>query len=391
MINISKIKIDKIYDLMKVIRYLFRYGPFRTLAKIKGTLHLNFSSNYEGDVWYNKNCKSPHSNFNSRSVAIIGAGYFSYTVIAYFLSCYNKKILRAVLDIDMSRSISLCRDYSGLYATNQLDKILLDPEIKLIYIASNHASHADYAVKCIKAGKHVHIEKPHVISFEQLKALELAMIENKNSKVFLGFNRPRSPVFQKINSLIKAQSGPSMLNWFVVGHHLEDNHWYYNEKEGGRVLGNLCHWSDLILHTVGVDKVFPCTINPTKISESKSDYVVSILFKDASSAVITFSAKGKTSTGVREVLNLQKKDCVILMEDFDRLYVDHGNGIKNHKWFIRDHGHRANILNSYINSIELNGKGEKLTYIKNTALLYLYLRNAIMSGKVLKVNSNDLP
>ena len=78
------------------------------------------------------------------------------------------------------------------------------------------------------------------------------------------------------------------------------------------------------------------------------------------------------------------------MEDFDRLYVDQGDGIKTHKWFIRDHGHQANILNSYFNSMNFKGKGEKLEYIKNTALLYLYLRDAIMSGKVLKVNSNNL-
>jgi predicted dehydrogenase len=388
--NIFKIKIDKLYDLTKVIRYLCRYGPFRTIAKIKGTLHLRSNYDCEVDVWYNKNYQYVDDTSSSQCVAIIGAGYFSYTVIAYFLSNYNKHFLRAVLDINMSRAISLCRNYSGLYATNQLDKILLDPKIKLVYIASNHSSHAEYAIKCIEAGKHVHIEKPHVISFKQLKALELVINYHKDARVFLGFNRPRSPMFKKINSIIKKQNGPSMLNWFVVGHHLDDNHWYYDEREGGRVLGNLCHWSDLILHFVGVDKVFPCTINPTKISKSKSDYILSILFKDSTAAIITFSAKGRTSTGVREVLNLQKKNCVILMEDFDRLYVDQGDGIKTHKWFIRDHGHQANILNSYFNSMNLKGKGEKLEYIKNTALLYLYLRDAIMSGKVLKVNSNNL-
>ena len=291
------------------------------------------------------------------------------------------------MDIDISRGISLCRAFAGHYATTNIQKILSDPEIKIVYIASNHYSHADFAIKCIESGKHVHIEKPHVISFEQLDALAFSINSNKGAKVFLGFNRPRSAVFKKLNKLVKAQEGPSLINWFVIGHQLEESHWYYDKKEGGRVLGNLCHWSDLVLHIVGIENVFPCVINPTKILNSKSDYILSIVFKDSTVAVITFSAKGQTSSGVREVLNLQKKNCVITMEDFERLYVDNGNGVKIHKWFIRDHGHKSNILNSYKNSLDNKGKGEDLEYIKKTALLFLSLKDAIISGKKIEIDT----
>ena len=40
--------------------------------------------------------------------------------------------------------------------------ILSDPQVKMVFIASNPASHAEYAIACIEAGKNVHIEKPHV-------------------------------------------------------------------------------------------------------------------------------------------------------------------------------------------------------------------------------------
>ena len=30
-----------------------------------------------------------------------------------------------------------------------------------------------------------------------------------------------------------------MISWFIAGHNIDSDHWYFNPKEGGRVLGNL--------------------------------------------------------------------------------------------------------------------------------------------------------
>lgn len=104
-----------------------------------------------------------------------------------------------------------------------------------MFIASNYASHAEYVVACIEAGKHVHIEKPHVISQEQLDRLLVAMRQFPQSKVYLGFNRPRSRLFMQLQEVLARESGPLMINWFIAG----DDHWYFDAKEGGRLLGNL--------------------------------------------------------------------------------------------------------------------------------------------------------
>lgn len=63
-----------------------------------------------------------------------------------------------------SRSAYRARDiatiYKADYYTDQLNNILFDPEIDLIYIASPNSLHFEQAMKAIKAGKHVIIEKP---------------------------------------------------------------------------------------------------------------------------------------------------------------------------------------------------------------------------------------
>lgn len=63
-----------------------------------------------------------------------------------------------------SRSAYRAKDiatiYKADYYTDQLNNILFDPEIDLIYIASPNKLHFEQAMQAIKAGKHVLIEKP---------------------------------------------------------------------------------------------------------------------------------------------------------------------------------------------------------------------------------------
>lgn len=370
----------KFYEkAIKVVRYIRLYGFKRTLAKIKAQFHLLRNEGFEGSQWFNIECPTPNSE--ERSVAIIGCGYYSHSVIAYYLSGVKNNFLRATFDIDPARAKSLCIDYKGVYATIDIEIILSDPLIKIVYIASNHSTHAEYAERCILAGKHVHIEKPHVVSSKQLDLLVKAKTKNPNIKIFVGFNRPRSYLFAVLQRELRKYHGPVMINWFVVGHHLQDNHWYYDKKEGGRILGNLCHWSDLTLQLVNINKAFPCHIIPSTIFGAKSDFIVTVNFADGSSAVISFSAKGKTSEGVIEVLNLQKGDCIANLYNFEFLSLNSQIGRKIYKPFYRDHGHRMNILNSFYGSLDSANKGESLEYLRSTARLFLSIREAIEANK----------
>lgn len=367
------------FKLKKVIYYVRLYGFKRTLIKVKGQYHLKKIEEFLGGKWVNQNCKAPYSS--DRCIAIIGCGYYSYSVIAYYLRGVNKDFLRCTLDVNRARCRSLCADYGGAYATDDFQQILQDDQVKLVFIASNHSTHADYAAKCIRAGKSVHIEKPHVVSQAQLDMLTCAQKDNPLAKVCLGFNRPKSYLFSRLMESLSLQLGTSMINWFVVGHHLEDGHWYYDAKEGGRILGNLSHWSDLTLQMVGVEKAFPCEIVPATLPGAKSDYIVAINFADGSAATISFSAKGKTSTGVREVLNLQRGDCIVNLNNFGELNIDYSNSSRRYKPFFRDHGHRNNILNSYKAVTSKEFQGESVEYVRATARFFLAIRDAMQTGQ----------
>jgi len=371
------------FKIKKTLRYIRLYGVQRTWMKVKGQYHMKKQ--------YATLPPMPSSGENGGRVGLIGCGNYAFSNIAYYLHKQRKNVIRGAMDKDVNKAASLFEAFGLQYYTDDANKIIADPKIELVYIASNHASHAEYAIECIREGKHVHIEKPHVVSRDQLDRLTEAMQENSQVKVFLGFNRPRSSLFRKLQEYLVRESGPLMINWFIAGHEIPDDHWYFDEAEGGRVLGNLCHWTDLTLHMVTIEKAFPCTIVPATPENAKSDCVVSIIFANHSCASITFfAAKGHAFEGVREVLSLQKGNVLANLVDFQKLSVEIAE--KRHRFvpLYRDHGHEANILHSF-DCLEKNSSlGEDPRYVKATAMFFLAIKDAIDSGQTVTLTRQDV-
>lgn len=363
------------FKLRKLFRYFELYGVSRTLIKVRGQYHMAASEGFEGVRWDNPACDS-HGEAN-RTIGLMGCGSFGYSNIAYYLDKIDKGCIRAAMDTDAARARSLVSRYEAAYATIDPQGIIDDPKIDLVFIASNHATHAPYAVAALDAGKDVHIEKPHVVTGAQLADLKAAMERNPARRVYLGFNRPRSNHFARLREELMKESGPVMINWFIAGHEIADGHWYFDEAEGGRILGNLCHWSDLTLEIVGLDNAFPCRIVPCSPADSKSDFVTSIEFADGSMAALTFSAKGHTFEGVREILNLHRGDLLAEVKDFKSISVVRGADRKTYTSRRRDHGHKANIVNSYDGTRRSeHGNAAELRHVVATAELFLKIREA---------------
>lgn len=376
------------FKLRKAARYVWLYGFSRTLVKVRGQYHMRAGEGFEGRNWNNPACATPDSL--RRNVGIIGCGTFAYGQIGYYLHKHEKEFLRAAHDVEKSRARSLCQAYGGAYATQDWREILADPQVTIVYIASNHASHADYAIAALDAGKHVHIEKPHVVREDQLDSLLAAMRRNPTGKVFLGFNRPKGRLFARLQAMLAQQSGPLMVNWFVAGHEIPADHWYFDEREGGRVLGNLCHWSDLTLQLVTLGNAFPCTIVPARPAGAKSDFIASVVFADGSCASITFSAKGHIFEGVREVLNVHRGDLLANLTDFQSLKTEVVEKKRTFRLLYRDHGHEANVVHSYTGVTRAHRVGESEAYIGGTARFFLAIKTAMDSGETVVLDNDGL-
>ena len=320
---------------------------------------------------------------SKQHIGILGCGNFAFANIAYYIRKNYGQSIKGVMDIDINKAASLYEEYGAAYYTTNAEQIINDPDIDLIFIASNHASHAEYAIEAIKKGKAVHIEKPHIVSLNQLTRLTSTIIQY-NGKVRLGFNRPNSKLGNLAKQALASQTGATMINWFVAGHEIQDGHWYFAPEEGGRVMGNLCHWTDLSLSMIPQQSAFPIKIIPTRAEKSDCDISVSYVFGDGSIATITFSAKGHTFEGVRETLNAHRNDILLELKDFQKLRIDNREKVSHYHLSSRDHGHELAVLNS-CKLVKEPSVAESIAYIWNTGYLAIKTKEALDKNEILVI------
>lgn len=372
-------KAPLLFRVRKVVRYLGLYGISRTLVKVRGQYHMK--KKYE-------HLPANHVRAGSDAhVGLIGCGNYAFAVIAYYLQRKYGRVIRGCMDVDINRAASLFEQYKACYYTTDADEIISDPKIRLVYISSNHASHAEYAIKALAAGKDVHIEKPHVVSQEQLERLCDAVRSSTGKVVSIGFNRPHSDFGNRIRDELWKEQGELMQNWFVAGHRIEPDHWYFKQAEGGRVLGNLCHWTDLTYQMMPPERRYPIRILPARAAKADSDISVTYIFGDGSIGTITFSAKGHAFEGVKERYAAHRGSTLVAMDDFSSLVMDIGPRklVRNDR--VRDHGHERSITTSYARSSAAGEKGLELSYLWEAAQLFLKTREALELSQQLSLSA----
>jgi len=374
------LKQSTMFKIRKVLRYVSLYGMRRTYLKIMGQLHTRRKFEVLPE---NRNPQRKDA-----FVGLIGCGNYAFTTIAYYLRRKYGNVIAVAMDSDINRAASLSKFHRIPLFTTDAEEVIKNDLVKLVYIASFHSSHAEYAIQALESGKHVYIEKPHIVTRDQLVRL-IDTIERTNGKVFLGFNRPGSRFGRVISDYLGREEGPSIFNWFIAGHDLEPDHWYFRKEEGGRILGNLCHWTDFVLRLVPPEGAYPVTITPTRAESSDSDIAVTYCFHDGTIAVITFSAKGHAFEGVKERFAAYRGNCMVTMDDFESLKVEVVHKRIEMRNRLRDHGHQRNIIlaaESVKNNLA-DGRGENIAHIWNTGLLFLETKRALDGRKTITVDS----
>jgi len=83
------------------------------------------------------------------------------------------------------------------------DKLINDPEVNAVYIATPPNSHAEYTIRAAQAGKCVYVEKPMARNFDECRIM-IDACEKANVPLFVAYYRRRLPDFAKVKQLIDA-------------------------------------------------------------------------------------------------------------------------------------------------------------------------------------------
>src|SRR5581483_2100324 len=136
-------------------------------------------------------------------------------------------------------------------ATN-IDDVLRDPEIDLVVISTRHHEHADQVVRALEAGKHVFVEKPLAISWEELDRVAAVYRRLETPPLLMvGFNRRFSPALTAVRTAIGSRRAPLVINYRLNGGYIAPDHWVQGPQGGGRNVGEACHMYDVFRSLTG--------------------------------------------------------------------------------------------------------------------------------------------
>lgn len=92
-------------------------------------------------------------------VAVVGAGYWGPNLVRNFRATPAAK-LRWVCDLDADRARSVVGDQSAVEVTSALEEVLDDAAVDAVALATPAATHHELGMACLKADKHLLVEKP---------------------------------------------------------------------------------------------------------------------------------------------------------------------------------------------------------------------------------------
>jgi predicted dehydrogenase len=277
---------------------------------------------------------APAPKSNAMGVALVGAGNLARWVHLPNLKKIPNTHLRSVFSANGPRGKSYALRFGADYCCSEYTEILNDPEIDVVLIVSRNAQHAPQALAALQAGKHVFLEKPMALTLEECRQLYRATIET-GKHLTVGFNRRYSPSYLGLKRQLKRRAGPAVLNLRVNSPGIAGDYWMADPAAGGAILGEACHFVDLMYWLLDSEPVLVSAISlpPGKKDPiGENNLVSSFRFADGSVASLTYCTVGsKTSGGERVEAYVPGMSATA--EDFKRITLRGSEVIRRSSWF----------------------------------------------------------
>lgn len=283
-------------------------------------------------------------------LAFIGAGAFARSTLLPELAKLRDLELAVVCSRSGEQAAELKTRYRFERASADAREAIADPGVNAVVIANRHSSHARLAVEALRADKHVFVEKPLALSLEELHAVADALGSSRGS-LMAGFNRRFAPHYLRLRDWFQSQAGPGTLVYRVNAGRLPAGHWVMDVREGGRFLGELCHYIDLAMDLCGAPLTALCASSPE--GAAGGDMCVLLEFEGGLQASLNYSSAGHRRVG-RERLEAFRGEGAAVLDNFTRLEISTAAGRKTWRSFGAQRGHREE-LRQWVHSV--SGRG----------------------------------
>jgi predicted dehydrogenase/threonine dehydrogenase-like Zn-dependent dehydrogenase len=293
--------------------------------------------------------KAPRAAAGIPGIALIGAGQYALSTLLPALDKAPPHRRLAVLSRQGASAGLAAQRFRFERASTDLEAVLGDPGLDAVLITTRHDSHADLVVCALQAGKHVFVEKPLATTLADLERVRAAMASRPDLTVTVGFNRPWAPLARRLEAAFESRGGPLHLLCEINAGALPSDHWTLGVEGGGRLVGEGCHFIDLMRHWVGrpiSDQVIQWV---RRSEDTRADgFSLALGFEDGSQGTLVYTTIGHKGYP-KETYTAHWDGKVARLDNFQRLK---GWGTPGVRGWGQDKGHAA-LLAAWIGS--LNG------------------------------------
>ena len=285
--------------------------------------------------------EKPQKYVSSPTIGLMGPGQFARRILLPILSSANVR-LKTIASSTGLQGVHAGEKFGFENATSSYSSVLDDEEIDTVFITTRHNSHATLVTEALKKWKNVYVEKPLALNIEELKEVILAYKET-NKILMVGFNRRFSPLTQRLKKELAYRKSPLSISIVVNAGSVPMDSWVNDpEVGGGRILGEGCHFIDLMRYIVGVpiEEVYSIsTVNGGKIEDDNA--IINIKFTDGSIGSVMYFSKGSKQYP-KERIEVFSEGKIFLLNNF-RSLVGYGVPVRL-SLLKQDKGHRNEIL-----------------------------------------------
>ncbi len=288
---------------------------------------------------------TPHSARRSGAgtarIGLIGAGSFARATLLPALRDAGAE-LAAVASGGGLTATDVATRFGFERAGDSADEILADDSIDAVVIATRHASHAQLTASALRTGKAVFVEKPLAIDRDGLAEVEEALAPD--SLLMVGFNRRFAPLAVQLRNELEAVASPTLLARVNAGP-LPADHWAHDPEDGGgRLIGEGCHFVDLLSYLSGGPTVVVHALavpHPQRPLECSDEVVATLRFGNGGVGTLVYTGGGDPRLP-KERIEAFGGGLAAVLDDFRRLELSRGGKRRVTKQR-QDKGHKAEL------------------------------------------------
>jgi len=280
-----------------------------------------------------------------RTIGCIGAGVHALSSLYPHLPGLPVNLAGLATATGLSAH-SVAKKYGFSYCTTDYQKILDDPDVDAVMIATRNDLHAPMAIDALHAGKDVFVEKPLATDIDGLRRVVEAWNES-GQRLMVGFNRRYSPLAQRMKEFFGNRSTPAVLHYRVNAGQIPPDHWVHDDEQGGGMLiSECCHFIDFMQFITGARpiQVYARAIEPTGTLQKYDNFQATLTFDDGSLGTVTYTTLGDPSYP-KETVEVFCDNAVGRITDFRDLELRRGGkASRERRWLAQDKGFAGELL-----------------------------------------------